>query len=177
MSEERKMGHVQPFKNYLFTFIALLILTIVTVLASKVQFKFDLWNNLIAVGIAGIKASLVTLFFMHGRYEGRLTWAFVYYPVILLLLLLGGVFLDYGFRGDENRVIQEVTIAQEKGHDDAAHGHGAEGDHATEPAERHGSEPADEHGTAPATGQGEDHAAPQQQPPEEKSGDEQGGHN
>jgi len=180
MSEERKMGHVQPFKNYLYTFMALLALTVITVLASRIHFKPHLWNDVAAVGIAGIKASLVTLFFMHGRYEGRLTWAFGYYPVILLLLLLGAVFLDYGFRGDENRVHQQVTIATGAAHE----AHDSSADHhepAAGQAEEHGdalgqespagAETETDHQQAEPALEGE--PAPEQQPPPEEGS---GGH-
>lgn len=177
MSEDRKMGHVQPFKNYLFTFIALLALTVITVLASRVHFKPHLWNDVVAVGIAGIKASLVTLFFMHGRYEGRLTWAFVYYPVILLCLLLGAVFLDYGFRGDENRVNQHVTIATGAGHE----AHGATADHHEEGAAGHAEASDEAHGVEAPAGAETDHqqadpahegdsAPDHEKPPEEGDG-------
>ncbi len=96
MSSHRKMGHIQEPRVYLFTLLALLGLTVVTVGASELDFGFG--NTLVAVLIAVIKASFVVLYFMHGKYEGKLTWAFIWYPLVLLVLLLGGLYLDYGAR-------------------------------------------------------------------------------
>ncbi len=127
-----KMGHTQSLKTYTLVFGGLLILTIITVWVS--QYDFGFFNDIIAMTIAVGKASLVILFFMHGRYEGSITWAFIYYPVLLLLILLGALYLDYGNRYDRDRVIQEPIIAQPIHHDkDGGHGesgaHGAAGDH------------------------------------------------
>ena len=128
---DRKMGHVQPFGTYVKVFASLLFLTVVTVWVAR--FDFGIMNNMVAVGVATIKASLVTLFFMHGKYEGKITWAFVYYPVLLLILLLGALFLDYGYRDDEKRHIQEPVIAQEQHHDQ---GSDQTGNHPETPKEK-----------------------------------------
>lgn len=120
------MGHVQDFKVYLGVLLALFVLTVVTVLASTVH--FGIWNNVIAVGIAAIKASLVVLFFMHGKYEKQETWAFIYYPLILLAILLGGVFLDYGAGASRTNKANYLVMPQSvTGHhgEDASHGEAA----------------------------------------------------
>lgn len=68
-------AHVHPSVNlYLAVFGALMVLTAVTV---AVAF-FDLGplNNVVALGIAGIKTSLVVLFFMHVHYASRTTKIF-----------------------------------------------------------------------------------------------------
>ena len=56
-----------PIKYYAITFIALLILTLITVYSSKLD--FGLFNIIIAMAIAFIKASLIALFFMGQRWE------------------------------------------------------------------------------------------------------------
>jgi len=53
-------------------FVALLLLTVVTVLVSYVD--LGLWNTVVALLIASVKASLVALFFMHLKGESRLVW-------------------------------------------------------------------------------------------------------
>jgi cytochrome c oxidase subunit 4 len=48
---------------------ALLMLTVITVAASRVNFGSNMTNVIIAMLIASIKASLVALFFMHLRWD------------------------------------------------------------------------------------------------------------
>lgn len=120
---DRKMGHVQSFKVYLVVFATLIVLTAVTVWAG--QTDFGIWSSFVAVGIAGIKASLVTLFFMHAKYEGKATWAFILYPGVLLFILIGGLFLDYATRNNSGFRLQEPIINHghvEAGHIEAGHG-------------------------------------------------------
>ncbi len=51
------------------------------------------FHTVIALGIAGLKAGLVLLFFMHVRYGSRMTWVFAgvgfYWLAILIVLLMG----------------------------------------------------------------------------------------
>jgi cytochrome c oxidase subunit 4 len=61
-------------KTYLAVFAALMILLIITVWVSF--HHFGVFNPIIAVGIALIKAVLVILFFMHVRHSSHLTWVF-----------------------------------------------------------------------------------------------------
>ena len=110
MSDEHKMGHLQDFKVYAGVLAALMFLTLVTVGASEINFGSELISNIVAVVIATIKAALVTSVFMHGRFESKITWAFIYYPVILLLLLLGALFLDYGFRDEHDIAFTPQSI-------------------------------------------------------------------
>lgn len=131
MSHDRKMGHVLEFSMYLKVFGALLVLTVVTVYVSL--FDFGPLNDVIAILIASFKASLVILFFMHGKFESKQTWAFVYYPIILLLTLLGGLALDYANRTDPFSIKEPPSIAHQAGHHEDAHGndheHGPDADH------------------------------------------------
>ena len=58
---------------------------------------FDLGslNTMVALGIAGFKAVLVVLFFMHVKYSSRLTWVVVIASVFWLGILLTLTFGDY----------------------------------------------------------------------------------
>jgi cytochrome c oxidase subunit 4 len=61
------VGHVVPFKTLLSVFLALTLLTIITVAASTIN--FGEFNLIVALAIAVIKASLVVLYFMHLRWD------------------------------------------------------------------------------------------------------------
>lgn len=58
-------------------FGALMIGTVVTVLAARVDFGNEVVNTTIALTIAVTKALLVVLFFMHVRYSARIIWVLV----------------------------------------------------------------------------------------------------
>jgi len=85
--------HVIPVHVYLTVFAALCVLTVVTVAAA--QFDFGVLNNLVAVGIAISKATLVILYFMHARYSGRLTALVIATSAAFLVILLFLTLTDY----------------------------------------------------------------------------------
>lgn len=95
-----ELGHIVPYKTYLTVFISLIILTVITVVVAKVEFfNFgEVLNLALALFIASIKAGLVALFFMHLKYENPLTWLYAFFPIFLLFLLIGGVFIDNPLR-------------------------------------------------------------------------------
>ena len=63
-------NHVVPLRVYFSVFGALMVLTAITVAVAF--FDLGVLNNVVALGIAGLKATLVILYFMHVRYSGRL---------------------------------------------------------------------------------------------------------
>ena len=69
-----------------------MVLTVVTVLVSYVD--VGMFNIVVAMGVASIKAAVVALFFMHLKFEDSLTWAFAIFPLTLLALLIGMTMLD-----------------------------------------------------------------------------------
>ncbi len=75
---------------------ALLALTAATVAVSYID--LGIWNVVVALLIASAKASLVALFFMHLRHEGRLVWTFALVPIFFLVLIVGGTLSDTLFR-------------------------------------------------------------------------------
>ncbi len=100
--------HVVPLRIYYAVFAALMILTVITVEAAR----FDLghpelpWlgvrvplNVIVALAIAGTKATLVVLFFMHVKYGGRLIQLAVVGALVWLALLLLITASDYLSRG------------------------------------------------------------------------------
>lgn len=75
-----------PITLYYKVFGALILLTAITV---AVAFQdFGILNNIVALGIAGIKTVLVVLFFMHVKYESRITKLFVAAGFFWLAILL-----------------------------------------------------------------------------------------
>mgnify|MGYP001157806354 FL=1 len=81
---------------YAAVFAALLALTGATVAVSYID--LGLWNIAVALLIASAKASLVALFFMHLKHEGRLVWTFALVPVLFLILIIAGTLSDTLFR-------------------------------------------------------------------------------
>ena len=82
------ISHVASIKVLIGTGGSLLILTLVTVLATKVDFGANI-NLAIAMAIAVLKATLVILFFMHLKYD-RLFHSVVFVGAILAAALFVG---------------------------------------------------------------------------------------
>ncbi|MEO8359534.1 MAG: cytochrome C oxidase subunit IV family protein [Vicinamibacteria bacterium] len=95
--------HGPTVKMYIAIFLALCVLTIVTVVTAKIDFAHvlnnqamgDLASNVVALGIACTKATLVILFFMHVKYENKLVGLAVVASVIWLSFLLLITTSDY----------------------------------------------------------------------------------
>jgi cytochrome c oxidase subunit IV len=83
---------------YVKTLIALLILTVITVGASYIDFGSG--NIVIALFIASIKASLVALFFMHLRYEKPVNAVIACSGFLFLGIFIMFAFLDFDTRDD-----------------------------------------------------------------------------
>jgi len=91
-----ELGHIVPYKIFVRVFITLVILTLITVGVSRID--LGVMNIVVAMVIASIKAMIVALFFMHLKYENKLTWLYAAFPLFLLATLLAGVFIDNPFR-------------------------------------------------------------------------------
>jgi cytochrome c oxidase subunit 4 len=94
-------GHVEhvehhlPKSLYFAIFGALMILTALTVGLAFVN--LGLFNIVVALTVAIVKASLVVMFFMHLKYESHLTKVVLGAGVFWLVLLLG-IIMDYATR-------------------------------------------------------------------------------
>jgi cytochrome c oxidase subunit IV len=93
------MSHtVIKTRLYWFVWIALVCLTWITAIVSRIELGF--WNTPVALVIAACKASLVVLFFMGLRYENyKMVWIVAVAGIFWLVLLLALSMLDYGTRG------------------------------------------------------------------------------
>src|SRR4051794_9758656 len=85
--------HHVSMTTYWVIFIALMVLLIVTVAAAFVN--LGEMNMIVAMTIAGIKAALVILYFMHVKFASRLTKVFVAASFTWLAILFGLSFMDY----------------------------------------------------------------------------------
>lgn len=88
--------HVVPFKTYLRVLIALLVLTVLTVLAAPRVSGLDMGilSSALAVGIASIKAVLVAGYFMHLKYDDKLHIVIILSAVFFLILMFAFCWID-----------------------------------------------------------------------------------
>lgn len=86
-------NHVVSPKLYVAIFVILLVLTATTTAASYVELY--VFNVIVALAIAVIKASLVVLFFMHVKYSPKLTKLTVVSGLFVFLGLMTMTLADY----------------------------------------------------------------------------------
>ena len=87
---------MSAYKNYIIVWVALLVMTAVTVGVSYLN--LGLWNATAAFGIASFKAGLVALYFMHLRHEIKLVLGFALFPLLILALIIIGTLTDTLYR-------------------------------------------------------------------------------
>ncbi|PLY00391.1 MAG: cytochrome-c oxidase [Desulfuromonas sp.] len=93
--EEHKHEPV-PYRTFIKVWIALLALTVVTVVVSRIHFgAANIW---IALGIASVKSSLVIFIFMHLRQESRLFKIGLLILLVILAIFIGLTFTDILYR-------------------------------------------------------------------------------
>ncbi|PLX85429.1 MAG: cytochrome-c oxidase [Desulfuromonas sp.] len=86
-----------PYRTFILIWLALLILTAITVAVSRVDLgALNVW---VALGVASIKSSLVIFFFMHLRQESRLFKLGLLVMLMILAVFIGMTFLDVLYRG------------------------------------------------------------------------------
>ena len=89
--------HIVSPKVYVVIFATLMICTILTVVAAEVDLNkyFSGLNIIVALTIAVFKASLVVLFFMHGKYSPKRTQLVIIASVFWLAVMLFMTMSDY----------------------------------------------------------------------------------
>ena len=92
VDDHHGVGDVVPMKILVAVFSALVALTIITYLASLVN--FGEFNLIVALGIAVIKASLVVLFFMHLRWDRPFNAIVFVGCIIFVAIFLGFTLID-----------------------------------------------------------------------------------
>lgn len=91
------MSHIAPKSSYYAIFGGLMLFTALTVGAAFTD--LGILNFPVAIAIAITKATLVILFFMHGKYASKLTQLFIGSSFFFLIILFGLTLTDYLSRG------------------------------------------------------------------------------
>jgi cytochrome c oxidase subunit 4 len=90
---EESQHHIVSPVIYIIIGGSLLVLTGLTVGASYLE--LGIFNPILAIAIACIKAVLVVLFFMHVKYSSKLTKLTVFCGLFTFLALIGMTLSDY----------------------------------------------------------------------------------
>jgi cytochrome c oxidase subunit IV len=91
-SEHHGIGHVIPVPVLIAVFLALIVLTVVTVAASYLPLgDLEIW---VAMSIATVKAALVAAYFMHLRYDNPLNAVLFMIGLLFVGLFVGFVLMD-----------------------------------------------------------------------------------
>jgi cytochrome c oxidase subunit 4 len=85
--------HIVPPQIYIIVGAILLVMTGLTVLASL--YDLGVWNPIVALFIACVKATIVVLFFMHVKYSSKLTKLTVGAGLFTFLTLIAMTLADY----------------------------------------------------------------------------------
>jgi cytochrome c oxidase subunit IV len=90
---EESQHHIVSPVVYIIIGASLLAFTGLTVVASYLE--LGIFNPIVAIAIACIKAVLVVLFFMHVKYSSKLTKLTVFCGLFTFLALIGMTLSDY----------------------------------------------------------------------------------
>ena len=100
-------AHTEPMPHhevpYVMVFFALVGLTIITVAVAMKRFHPELINVLIALAVASVKGSLVALYFMHLKFEGKLIYLIFIVPLALCVLLVMALIPDVVMTGHDSK--------------------------------------------------------------------------
>jgi cytochrome c oxidase subunit 4 len=100
--------HILPIRTYVSVFVALLVLLVLTVAASRME-QGPL-NLIVGLSIAVAKAALIVLFFMHVRYNTAVIrlaaiTGFVWLAILLVLTMSDFISRDWPLTGTTDRSI------------------------------------------------------------------------
>ncbi len=92
------VGHLVPYSTLLATGMALLVLTVITVAVRYIDLGEG--NIYIAIGIAVVKATLVSLFFMHLRWDRPFNLLVLVGSMLFVILMMCFCMMDVGQYAD-----------------------------------------------------------------------------
>ncbi|SMO70434.1 cytochrome c oxidase subunit 4 [Saccharicrinis carchari] len=88
--------HIIPYKTYLYILAALIVLTLVSVGVTYIEFgELSIFTALL---LASVKSILVLVYFMHLKFDNRILQILVPGIFILVGVVIFITFLDYNFR-------------------------------------------------------------------------------
>ncbi len=96
MKHQEAEFHLLPYGVYVKTWVALVLLTFITVGVAGISLGFA--NVLVALLIAAVKSSLVLAFFMHLKFEERTFFLMLLLTIVTLAIILSLTFSDIAFR-------------------------------------------------------------------------------
>ena len=95
--------HSPGYGGYLLVWFALVVLTGITVVVAGVN--LGSLTVPVALAIASFKTMLVVMYFMHMKYETALFKLMLCVCIITFIIFIGLTFFDFGFRGDQQLLI------------------------------------------------------------------------
>jgi len=98
MSENKQSHFIVPVKYYVRNLLALMALTILTVITSRIHIG-DTGNIILALFIAGVKATLVVTIFMGVKWDRGFSKAAVITSIFCVLIFFAFTFSDVFVRG------------------------------------------------------------------------------
>lgn len=93
---EHKKPHIVSYANHIWVWIALLILTVVTVGITYVDLKHLVVFT--ALSIATVKSTLVVVYFMHLKFESKILAIMLGITMLVFITFILLTFVDYSFR-------------------------------------------------------------------------------
>lgn len=109
-NSNHSVNHIIPTRTYLFVFSILILLTAITVAVSFIPLGG--YNVVVALIVAGMKASLVALFFMHLLYDNKFYLVIFLSAVTFLTVFIIFTMFDTMNRGDIYQVRDQVIHKQ-----------------------------------------------------------------
>lgn len=103
--------HITPMKTLLGVISALVFLTIITVVTSRID--LGVFNVPLALAIAFTKATLVVMIFMGLKYDNKVNTLVLSIGSIFVVVFLAFTLFDTAFRGDLSNV-SPTTIADDQ---------------------------------------------------------------
>lgn len=96
MNETMEKKNPRPFSTYILLWLALLMLTGVTITVAGLN--LGTLSVLGAIVIAAVKSTLVVLYFMHIKYEDRVFKMMLGLAIFTLVIILVLTFADVSYR-------------------------------------------------------------------------------
>lgn len=96
MSNKSLKPHIVSYSTQLKVWIALLLLTWLTVSVSYFDFKH--LAVFVALGIALIKSAIVLIYFMHLKFDSKILTVFLLLVTVIFGVFIGLTFFDYALR-------------------------------------------------------------------------------